>query len=75
MLHPDAPQLRAHPVGAAVEQAVERPLRDEERVGDVTATPVDFKLGSKDNTCKITVDGKTVVEQSNSVGAICTYRP
>ncbi|MFJ7217519.1 DUF4190 domain-containing protein [Amycolatopsis sp. NPDC098790] len=41
----------------------------------VTATPVDFKLGTKDNTCKITVDGKTVVEQSNSIGAICTYRP
>ncbi len=41
----------------------------------VTATPVDFKLGNKDNTCKITVDGKTVVEQHNSIGAICTYRP
>ncbi|WP_410667744.1 DUF4190 domain-containing protein [Amycolatopsis sp. cmx-4-68] len=41
----------------------------------VSVTPVDFKLGSKDNTCKITVDGKTVVEQSNSVGAFCTYRP
>ncbi|WP_410566924.1 DUF4190 domain-containing protein [Amycolatopsis sp. cmx-4-61] len=41
----------------------------------VSATPVDFKMGSKDNTCKITVDGKTVVEQHNSVGAICTYQP
>lgn len=41
----------------------------------VSVTPVDFKLGSKDNTCKITVDGKTVVEQSNSVGAFCTYQP
>jgi hypothetical protein len=41
----------------------------------VTATPVDFKMGDKDNTCKITVDGKTVVEQSNSIGAICTYQP
>jgi hypothetical protein len=41
----------------------------------VTVTPVDFKLGDKDNTCKITVDGKTVVEKSNSVGALCTYQP
>jgi hypothetical protein len=41
----------------------------------VTVTPVEFKAGSKDNTCKITVDGKTVVEQHNSVGAICTYQP
>lgn len=41
----------------------------------VTATPVDFKLGAKDNTCKITVDGKTAVEQHNSIGAICTYQP
>ncbi len=41
----------------------------------VSVTPVDFKLGSKDNTCKITVDGKTVVEQANSVGAFCTYQP
>jgi hypothetical protein len=41
----------------------------------VTVTPVEVKLGSKDNTCKITVDGKTVVEQSNSVGAFCTYQP
>lgn len=41
----------------------------------VTVTAVDFKLGDKDNTCKITVDGKTVVEQHNSVGALCTYQP
>ncbi|HWD04834.1 MAG TPA: DUF4190 domain-containing protein [Amycolatopsis sp.] len=41
----------------------------------VTVTPVDFQLGSKDNTCKITVDGKTVVEQSNSAAAFCTYQP
>ncbi|MEV6823334.1 DUF4190 domain-containing protein [Amycolatopsis sp. NPDC051102] len=41
----------------------------------VSATPVEFKMGSKDNTCKITVDGKVVVEQHNSVGAICTYQP
>ncbi|MGW4059884.1 DUF4190 domain-containing protein [Amycolatopsis sp. NPDC004747] len=41
----------------------------------VSATPVEFKLGSKDNTCKITVDGKVVVEQHNSIGAICTYQP
>jgi len=41
----------------------------------VTVTAVDFKLGAKDNTCKITVDGKTVVEQHNSVGALCPYQP
>ncbi|MEW2507922.1 hypothetical protein AB0878_46415 [Amycolatopsis sp. NPDC047767] len=41
----------------------------------VSATPVEFKMGSKDNTCKITVDGKVVVEQHNSIGAICTYQP
>ncbi|RZQ65940.1 DUF4190 domain-containing protein [Amycolatopsis suaedae] len=41
----------------------------------VTVTAVDFKLGDKDSTCKITVDGKTVVEQSNSVAALCTYQP
>jgi hypothetical protein len=41
----------------------------------VSVTPVEFKVGSKDNTCKITVDGKTVVEQHNSIGAICTYQP
>jgi hypothetical protein len=41
----------------------------------VTATPVEFKMGSKDNTCKITVDGKIVIEQHNSIGAICTYQP
>ncbi|AXB48229.1 hypothetical protein A4R43_02630 [Amycolatopsis albispora] len=41
----------------------------------VTVTPVNFDLNSKDNTCKIIVDGKTVVEQSNSVGALCTYQP
>ncbi|WIX98832.1 hypothetical protein QRX60_32865 [Amycolatopsis mongoliensis] len=40
-----------------------------------TAPPVDFEVGAKDNTCKITVDGKTVVEQSDSIGAICTHRP
>lgn len=48
---------------------------DELAFTSVSATPVDFKLGSKDNTCKITVDGKTVVEQSNSVGVFCTYQP
>ncbi|MEU8637800.1 DUF4190 domain-containing protein [Amycolatopsis sp. NPDC048633] len=41
----------------------------------VSVDAVDFKMGNKDNTCKITVDGKTVVEQSNSIGAFCTYRP
>lgn len=41
----------------------------------VTVTPVEFKVGSKDNTCKITVDGKIVVEHHNSVGALCTYQP
>ncbi|WP_410657333.1 DUF4190 domain-containing protein [Amycolatopsis sp. lyj-112] len=41
----------------------------------VSVSPVDFKLGTKDSTCKITVDGKTVVEQSNSIGAFCTYQP
>ncbi|MEW2499923.1 hypothetical protein AB0878_05475 [Amycolatopsis sp. NPDC047767] len=41
----------------------------------VTVRPVDFDLGDKDNTCKITVDGKIVAENSNSIGAICTYQP
>ncbi|UOX92997.1 hypothetical protein MUY14_21125 [Amycolatopsis sp. FBCC-B4732] len=38
-------------------------------------TAVDFKLGARDNTCKIIVDGKVVVEQHNSVSAVCTCQP
>ncbi|MCR6483673.1 DUF4190 domain-containing protein [Amycolatopsis sp. OK19-0408] len=41
----------------------------------VTVTPVDYKLGSKANTCKITVDGKTVAENANGVAALCTFQP
>ncbi|MET7995295.1 DUF4190 domain-containing protein [Amycolatopsis sp. NPDC005232] len=41
----------------------------------VTATAVDPQLDGKDNTCKITVDGKVVSENSNAFGAVCTYQP
>lgn len=41
----------------------------------VTVTPVSYQGGSKPNTCKITVDGKKVAENSNPIGAICTYTP
>lgn len=41
----------------------------------VTVTPVDYKIGTKANTCKITVDGKTVSENANGVAALCTFQP
>jgi hypothetical protein len=41
----------------------------------ISVSPVDYQLGSKDNTCRITVDGKTVSENSNAVAALCTFQP
>ena len=41
----------------------------------VSVSPVSYEPGGKDNTCKITVDGKTVSEQANGVAALCTFQP
>lgn len=41
----------------------------------VTVTPVDYRLGAPASTCKITVDGKKVSENSNPAAALCTYTP
>lgn len=41
----------------------------------VYVTPVSYQGSSTPNTCKITVDGKKVAENSNPIGAICTYTP
>ena len=39
----------------------------------ISITPVGTDLNARPNTCKITVDGKPVAENSNVVAAICTY--
>jgi cytoskeletal protein RodZ len=41
----------------------------------LSVSPVDIQAGGANNTCKITVDGKKVAENSNPFGAICTYTP
>jgi hypothetical protein len=41
----------------------------------VSVSPVSYAAGGKDNTCKITVDGKTVSEQANGIAALCTFQP
>jgi hypothetical protein len=41
----------------------------------VSVSPVSYEPGGKDNTCKITVDGKTASEQANGVAALCTFQP
>ncbi|MEV5300445.1 DUF4190 domain-containing protein [Amycolatopsis methanolica] len=39
----------------------------------VTVTPVTTDVNARPNSCKITVDGKPVAENSNLVAAICSY--
>lgn len=41
----------------------------------ISVTPVSYQGSTKPNTCKITVDGKKAAENSNPIGAICTYTP
>lgn len=41
----------------------------------VSVTPVNYQMGTKASTCKITVDGKKVSENSNAIAALCTYTP
>jgi len=41
----------------------------------LSVSPVNVTTGSADSTCKITIDGRTVAEKSNSVAAWCTYLP
>ncbi|MFD2418316.1 DUF4190 domain-containing protein [Amycolatopsis pigmentata] len=41
----------------------------------VSVTPVSYQMGTANSTCKITVDGKKVSENSNALAALCTYMP
>jgi hypothetical protein len=48
---------------------------DNLNLATLSVSPVDLQTDGASNTCKITVDGRKVSENSNPFAAICTYMP